>query len=115
MSGPSLLRDFREATMNQLVSAQGILENLTPSHLRVLEVCLKYPKGESGSFCGEWVMHACQDQGIPFHQAWLTKLANVGLLVKEDTSRRGHRRYYHLGDGELVKEVLFLAGAVQIR
>lgn len=98
--------------MNLQLSAQRILVEMTPAHLRLLEVCLNYPKGESGSFCGEWIMHACQDQGIPFHQAWLTKLANVGLLVKEDTSRGGHRRYYHLGDGELAKEVLSLAGGL---
>jgi hypothetical protein len=97
--------------MNQLLSAQRILEDLAPAHLRVLEVCLNYPKGESGSFCGEWIMHACEDHGIPFHQAWLTKLANLGLLVKEDTSRGGHRRYYHLGDEELAKAVLGMAGA----
>ena len=94
--------------MNLQPSVQRILEDLTPAHLRLLEVCFNYPKGESSSFCGEWIMHACQDQGIPFHQAWLRKLANVGLLVREDTSRGGRRRYYHLGDAELVKEVLGL-------
>ena len=96
--------------MNLQSSISVILEKLTADHLRLLEVCLNYPKGESGSFCGEWIMHACLDQAIPFHQAWLTKLANVGLLVKEDTSRGGHRRYYHLEDRELVRQVLDEAG-----
>lgn len=97
--------------MNLQPSISVILENLTADHLRLLEVCLQYPKGESGSFCGEWIMHACQKQHIPFHQAWLTKLANVGLLVKEDTSRGGHRRYYHIKDETLVREVLELQPA----
>jgi hypothetical protein len=92
--------------MNLQSSIPVILESLTDDHLRLLEVCLNYPKGESGSFCGEWIMHACEQQGVAFHQAWLRKLANVGLLVKEDTSRRGHRRYYHLADVGLVQQVL---------
>ena len=100
--------------MDLHLSAQRILDALTPAHLRLLEVCLNYPKGESGSFCGEWIMHACMDQGIPFHQAWLTRLANVGLLVKEDTSRGGHRRYYHLGDPGLVQQVLDKGGVVRL-
>jgi hypothetical protein len=92
--------------MNLQLSIPVILERLTLDHLCLLEVCLNYPKGEFGGFCGEWIMQACQQQGVPFHQAWLTKLANVGLLVKEDTSRRGHRRYYRLADAGLVQQVL---------
>jgi hypothetical protein len=84
-----------------------------PAHLRLLEVCYGYPKEESGTFCGEWITNACKQQAVPFHQGWLTKLANVGLLVKDDSSRRGHRRYYRIGNAELVREVLGLAGAVQ--
>ena len=91
--------------------AEAIAVKLTPAHLRLLEVCYEYPKGESGTFCGEWIMSACQKQGVPFHQGWLTKLANIGLLMKDDSSRRGHRRYYRLRDAELVKEVLGLVGA----
>jgi hypothetical protein len=98
--------------MNLQPSIPVILERLTADHLRLLEVCLHYPKGETGSFCGEWIMQACQQQGVLFHQAWLTKLANVGLLVKEDTSRGGHRRYYHLADVVLAQQVLDRAGAV---
>jgi hypothetical protein len=99
--------------MNLQLSIPVILESLTDDHLRLLEVCLNYPKGESSSFCGEWIMHACEQQGVPFHQAWLRKLANVGLLAKEDTSRGGHRRYYHLGDVALVRQVLHRAGRVE--
>jgi hypothetical protein len=58
-------------------------------------------------------MSACQQQRVPFHQGWLTKLANVGLFAKYDSSRRGHRRYYRLKDADLVRDVLGLAGAVQ--
>ncbi len=93
--------------------AESIAAKLTPAHLRLLEVCHGYPKAEDGTFCGEWIMHACEQQGVPFHQGWLTKLANVGLLAKDDSSRRGHRRYYRLKDAELVRDVLGLAGAVQ--
>ena len=101
--------------MNLQPSIQVILERLTHDHLRLLEVCLNYPKGEYRSFCGEWIMQACQQQGVPFHQAWLTKLANVGVLVKEDTSRGGHRRYYHLADVGLVQQVLDRAKILEAR
>lgn len=93
--------------------AESIAAKLNPAHLRLLEVCYGYPRGEGGIFCGEWIMSACDQQGVPFHQGWLTKLANVGLLVKDDSSRCGHRRYYRLNDAELVRDVLNLAGAVR--
>lgn len=93
--------------------AESLAGRLTQAHLRLLEVCSRYPRGEDGTFCGEWIMDACARQGVPFHQGWLTKLANVGLLVKVDSSRRGHRRYYRVKDAELVMDVLALAGAVQ--
>jgi hypothetical protein len=83
-----------------------ISNRLSPAHLQVLGVCIEYPKSGDGAFCGEWIMHACEKQGVPFHQAWLTKLANVGLLEKEDTSRGGHRRYYKLKNVELAQAVL---------
>jgi hypothetical protein len=86
--------------------AESIIRKLTPAHLQLLEVCFNYPKGESGGFCGEWIMHACERQGVPFHQGWLTKLANVGLLMKDDSSRAGRRRYYHIESAELVRDVL---------
>ena len=91
--------------------AESIAAKLTPAHLRLLEVCFGYPRGESRTFCGEWIMNACEQQGVPFHQGWLTKLANVGLLVKDDSSRRGHRRYYRVEDAELVRVVLTLQPA----
>src|SRR5262245_36183225 len=86
--------------------AESIADRLTHAHLRLLEVCSGYPRDEAGTFCGEWIMHACEQQGVPFHQGWLTKLANVGLLVKVDSSRRGHRRYYRVMDDEFVRYVL---------
>ena len=91
--------------------AESIAAKLTPAHLRLLEVCFGYPRGESGTFCGEWIMNACEQQGVPFHQGWLAKLANVGLLVKDDSSRRGRRRYYRVEDAELVRVVLTLQPA----
>jgi len=99
--------------MTRREQAESIATKLTPAHLRLLEVCYGYPRGESGTFCGEWIMNACEQQGVPFHQGWLTKLANVGLLAKDDSSRRGHRRYYRLKDADLVRDVLTLAGAVR--
>jgi len=50
-------------------------------------VCRSYPTTESGIFCGEWIMHACERPGVPFHQARLTILANLGLVKKVDNSR----------------------------
>jgi hypothetical protein len=88
--------------------AESILKKLTPAPLQVLEVCHEYPRSGDGAFCGEWNMHSCEQKGIPFHQGWLTKLANVGLLVKDDASRRGHRRYYRVKDAELARDVLAL-------
>lgn len=92
---------------------ESIAAKLTPAHLRLLEVCYGYPKGESGTFCGEWIMIACGQHGVSFHQAWLTKLANVGLLAKDDSTRGGRRRYYRVKDAELVREVLDLTGAAR--
>ena len=80
---------------------------------RVRRIADGCAKAEDATLCGEWIMHACEQQGVPFHQGLLTKLANVGLLTKDDPSRRGHRRYYRLKDVELVKDVLGLAGAMQ--
>jgi hypothetical protein len=89
--------------------AVSIVKKLTPAHLQVLEVCQEFAKTGDGAFCGEWIMHSCQQKGISFHQGWLTKMANVGLLLKDDSSRRGHRRYYQIKDAELVRNVLGLA------
>jgi hypothetical protein len=89
--------------------AESIGKKLTPAHLQVLDVCLEFAKTGNGAFCGEWIMHTCQQKGIPFHQGWLTKMVNVSLLLKEDSSRRGHRRYYRIKDAELVRNVLGLA------
>ena len=92
---------------------ESIVKKLTPAHLQVLEVCHDFAKTGDGAFCGEWIMHTCQEKGIPFHQGWLAKLVNVGLLLKEDSSRRGHRRYYRIKDAELVRDVMAFAGAVR--
>jgi hypothetical protein len=89
--------------------AASIVKKLTPAHLQLLKVCHEFAKTSDGAFCGEWIMHTCQEKGLPFHQGWLTKMANLGLLLREDSSRRGHRRYYRLKEAELVRDVLGLA------
>ena len=88
-----------------------ILAQLEDVHLRLLRVCLDYPKDGHGTFCGEWIRHRCGQQGIPFHQGWLRKLANLGLLERHDLSRGGSRRYYRIKDATLVQEVLALQPA----
>lgn len=85
--------------------------HLEECHLRVLRVCMDYPTGEHGTFCGEWIMRRCEQHGVPFHQGWLRKLANVGLLERDDSSRGGNRRYYRLKDKQLLQQFLALQPA----
>jgi hypothetical protein len=72
---------------------------------------LEYPKDGYDTFCGEWIKNQCDQQGIAFHQGWLRKLANLGLLERLDSSRGGSRRYYRIKDTSLVREVLALQPA----
>jgi hypothetical protein len=88
-----------------------ILAQLEGVHLRLLRVCQDYPKDGLGTFCGEWIKNYCEQQGIPFHQGWLRKLANLGLLERHDQSRGGNRRYYRISDTALVREILALQPA----
>jgi hypothetical protein len=48
--------------------------------------------------------------GLAIHQRWLTKLANEGLLAKDDLTRGGSRRYYRIANVDLARRVLLLAG-----
>lgn len=88
-----------------------ILTQLEDVHLRLLRVCLEYPKDGYATFCGEWIRSRCEQEGVPFHQGWLRKLANLGLLERLDSSRGGSRRYYRIRDAALVREILALQPA----
>jgi hypothetical protein len=83
-----------------------ILGQLEHDHLRLLRVCRDYPKDGNGTFCGRWIKSHCEHEGVPFHQGWLRKLANLDLLEREDSSRGGNRRYYRIKDAALIQEVL---------
>jgi hypothetical protein len=92
--------------------AETVAPRLDDTHLSLLRVCLDYPhKDNKGSFAGEWIKNECERRGVPFHQAWLTKLVNEGLLVKDDLTRGGKRRYYRITDAELARRVLSLTAA----
>jgi hypothetical protein len=88
-----------------------ILAQLEDVHRRLLRVCQDFQKDGDGTFCGEWIRNRCEQEGVPFHQGWLRKLANLGLLEREDSSRGGNRRYYRINDAALVQEVLALQPA----
>lgn len=88
-----------------------ILTQLEEVHLRLLRVCQDFPKDGHGTFCGEWIRNQCEQQGTAFHQGWLRRLANLGLLERLDSSRGGSRRYYRIKDAALVQEVLALQPA----
>ena len=66
--------------MHSYPRVDEILAQLEDVHLRLLRVCHDFPKDGNGTFCGEWIRNQCEQQGIPFHQGWLRKLANLGLL-----------------------------------
>lgn len=47
--------------------------------------------------CLSWVNRVCQRElGRSLHNSHLQRLARLGLLAKDDTSRQGCRRYYRL-------------------
>lgn len=88
-----------------------ILAKLEEAHLRLLWVCLDCPKDDQGTFCGEWIKNRCDQERIAFHQGWLRKLANLDVLQRRDSSRRGGRRYYSIKDDAGVRQLLALQPA----
>ena len=47
--------------------------------------------------CLSWVNRICRRElGHSLHNSQLQRLARLGLLAKDDTSRQGRRRYYRL-------------------
>jgi len=75
-----------------------------PELQRVLWACLTYWNGEQlpedeRAVCYSWVARCYQRRfGRTFHRSRLQKLARLGLLAKDDTSRSGNRRYYRINN-----------------
>lgn len=97
--------------MTLRATAEAVGRKLTAAHFQLLEVCSEFAKSSDGLLCGKWIKDACDRQGIFFHQGWLARLANVGLLTRDDSSRGGHRRYYRLTNPEIAQAVMDLAGS----
>jgi hypothetical protein len=59
------------------------------------------------AICYKWVERTYKARfGDTFHQSKLGQLERLGILVKGDTSRAGHRRYYRINDPARVAEFL---------
>ena len=79
---------------------------------QVLWACYKYWQGESlppheRVICYSWVVRLYEDKfGTGFHQSKLRRLASLGFLQQDDTSRGGNRRYYKIVDPNKVASLL---------
>ncbi len=71
---------------------------------KVLWACHDYWKRESlpmaeRAICFAWVVKPHRSRfKTGFHQSALARLARLGFLQKDDSSRGGNRRYYKLSD-----------------
>jgi len=85
---------------------------IDPELQRVLWACLSYWSTEPNPFderavCYSWVARCYEGRfGGTFHQSGLQRLARLGLLAKDDTSRGGNRRYYRISNPKRVGELL---------
>ncbi len=83
-----------------------------PELQRVLWACYSYWQREplppeNRSICYSWVVGPFTARfGAGFHQSRLERLARLGFLEKDDTSRGGARRYYKLSDPARVVALL---------
>lgn len=79
---------------------------------RILWACYRYWHGESlplheRSICYNWVVGIYEDRfGTKFHQSRLQRLRKLKFLKQDDTSRRGHRRYYKIVDPNQLRDLL---------
>lgn len=63
----------------------------------ILQACRECEKAPDGSFCHTWVSTNYErEHGHGFHQSKMKKLARLGLLRENDSTRGGNRRYYTL-------------------
>ena len=59
--------------------------------------CARTSLTPDGSFCHTWVSTIYEREcGSGFHQSKMKKLARLGLLRENDSTRGGNRRYYTL-------------------
>ena len=79
---------------------------------QVLWACYKYWEGESlppheRIIYYSWVVRPYEERfGTEFHQSKLRRLASLGFLQQDDTSRGGNRRYYKIADPNGVASLL---------
>jgi hypothetical protein len=79
---------------------------------RVLWACYRYWQGEAlppheRVICYSWVVRLYEDRfDAGFHQSKLRRLAGLGFLQQDDTSRGGNRRYYMIVDPNRVASLL---------
>jgi restriction system protein len=86
-----------------------------PELLQILQACYECWSRESvppdqRAVCHSWIAGPYEKLfGKTFHQGRLRKLARLGLLKEDYTTRGGHRRYYKIQDparvAELIKDV----------
>jgi hypothetical protein len=88
-------------------------ETLTDAELqRVLWACLDYWSSEEipldeRVICYSWVVRRYKTRfGLTFHPSRLQRLTRSGLLMKDDTSRGGNRRYYRINAPATLVEFL---------
>ncbi len=92
--------------MKSTTASQSIAATLKPVELEILRVCEECRKDENGTFCATWITEECARRGINLRPSSLVRLANLGFLERDDSTRGGDRRYYRIKDGELVRSVL---------
>ncbi len=79
---------------------------------RVLCACFWYWESqqlaaEQRVVCYSWVRKVHQARfGVGFHQSKLRKLAALGFLARDETTRRGSRRYYRIVGPDRVAALL---------
>jgi hypothetical protein len=87
--------------------AETIARSLDGPDIDQLRVCVECQSRVPGRpFGGKWVKFFCDQQGVDFRPARMTKLANRKLLTKCEGSRQGDRRDYRIDDDAFVRLVL---------